>query len=200
MSAADRSDERSDPHADARVDLRVDARGPARTHARRRPSLKDHSRAALRALFGARGWPAYRADQVANWLYQQDATRLDQMTNLPAGLRGEIEAEFEVDTLEVVLTQQLRRRHAEAPAARARRRADRGGADPRRASAHALRLDPGRLSARPARFCATGALGFTRNLSRRRDRRSGLPHARRRIPAGERRSRTSSSWAWASRC
>ena len=77
----------------------------SRTHARRKPSLKDHSRANLRELFAVRGWPAYRADQVATWLYQQDATALDQMTNLPAGLRDEIAAEFELDTLGVVLTQ-----------------------------------------------------------------------------------------------
>jgi adenine C2-methylase RlmN of 23S rRNA A2503 and tRNA A37 len=42
-------------------------------HAARRPSLKDFSRASLREVFQSRGWPAYRADQVATWLYKHDA-------------------------------------------------------------------------------------------------------------------------------
>ena len=46
-------------------------------HATRRPNLKDHSRAALRDLFKDRGWPAYRADQVATWLYKNDVEDLD---------------------------------------------------------------------------------------------------------------------------
>ena len=155
----------------------------SRTHARRKPSLKDHSRANLRDLFAARGWPAYRADQVATWLYQQDATALDQMTNLPAGLRDEIAAEFELDTLEVVLTQ----RSVDGTEKLLLRAFD--GAtieavlipEERR---HTLCVSTQVGCPLACSFCATGALGFTRNLSAGEIVDQVL-HARRRIPPDE---------------
>ncbi|MEZ4332861.1 MAG: 23S rRNA (adenine(2503)-C(2))-methyltransferase RlmN [Myxococcota bacterium] len=154
-----------------------------RTHARRRPSLKDHSRATLRGLFSQRGWPAYRADQVANWLYQQDATHFEQMTNLPAGLRSEIETEFALEALAVVAdqrsidgTQKLLLRafdgaHVEAVLIPEERR-------------HTLCVSTQVGCPLTCSFCATGALGFTRNLSAGEIVDQVL-HARRRIPAGE---------------
>ena len=155
----------------------------SRTHARRKPSLKDHSRANLRELFAARGWPAYRADQVATWLYQQDATALDQMTNLPAGLRDEIAAEFELDTLDVVLTQ----RSVDGTEKLLLRAFD--GAtieavlipEERR---HTLCVSTQVGCPLACSFCATGALGFTRNLSAGEIVDQVL-HARRRIPPDE---------------
>ncbi len=155
----------------------------SRTRARRKPSLKDHSRANLRELFAARGWPAYRADQVATWLYQQDATALDQMTNLPAGLRDEIAAEFELDTLEVVLTQ----RSVDGTEKLLLRAFD--GAtieavlipEERR---HTLCVSTQVGCPLTCSFCATGALGFTRNLSAGEIVDQVL-HARRRIPPDE---------------
>ena len=155
----------------------------SRTHARRKPSLKDHSRAKLREVFAARGWPAYRADQVATWLYQQDATRLDEMSNLPAGLRSEIAAEFELETLEVVLsqssvdgTQKLLLRGFDGAMIEAvlipeERR-------------HTLCVSTQVGCPLTCSFCATGALGFTRNLSAGEIVDQVL-HARRRIPADE---------------
>ena len=157
--------------------------GDVRSHARRRPSLKDHSRTALRALFAARGWSAYRADQVATWLYRQDATGLEQMTNLPAGLRGEIAAEFEVETLEVELTQRsidgtqklllraLDGARIEAVLIPEERR-------------HTLCVSTQVGCPLACSFCATGALGFTRNLSAGEIVDQVL-QARRQIPAGE---------------
>ena len=157
--------------------------GDARTHARRRPSLKDHSRSVLRALFAERGWSAYRADQVATWLYRQDATGLEQMTNLPTGLRGEIAAEFEVETLEVELTQ----RSVDGTQKLLLRAFD--GArieavlipEERR---HTLCVSTQVGCPLTCSFCATGALGFTRNLSAGEIVDQVL-HARRRIPVGE---------------
>ena len=155
----------------------------SRTHARRKPSLKDHSRAKLREVFAARGWPAYRADQVATWLYQQDATRLDEMSNLPLGLRSEIEAEFELETLEVVLSQ----RSVDGTQKLLLRGFD--GAmieavlipEERR---HTLCVSTQVGCPLTCSFCATGALGFTRNLSAGEIVDQVL-HARRRIPADE---------------
>ncbi len=155
----------------------------ARTHARRRPSLKDHSRSALRALFAERGWSAYRADQVATWLYKQDATELEQMTNLPASLRGEIAAEFELETLEVETTQ-----HSVDGTQKLLLRAFDGARieavlipEERR---HTLCVSTQVGCPLTCSFCATGALGFTRNLSAGEIVDQVL-HARRRIPAGE---------------
>lgn len=154
-----------------------------RKHARRRPSLKDHARAELRALFAARGWSAYRADQVATWLYRQDATGLEQMTNLPAGLRSEIAAEFEVETLEVELVQ----RSVDGTRKLLLRAFD--GArieavlipEERR---HTLCVSTQVGCPLTCSFCATGALGFTRNLSAGEIVDQVL-HARRQIPNGE---------------
>ncbi len=155
----------------------------SRTHARRKPSLKDHSRAKLREVFAARGWPAYRADQVATWLYQQDATGLDEMSNLPVGLRSEIAAEFELETLEVVLSQ----RSVDGTQKLLLRGFD--GAlieavlipEERR---HTLCVSTQVGCPLTCSFCATGALGFTRNLSAGEIVDQVL-HARRRIPADE---------------
>jgi 23S rRNA (adenine2503-C2)-methyltransferase len=154
-----------------------------RPHARRRPSLKDHSRASLRALFAARGWPAYRADQVANWLYQQDVSRFDEMTNLPAGLRGEIEAEFELDTLAVEQTQ---------TSVDGTRKLLLRAFDGARIEAvlipeerrHTLCVSTQVGCPLTCSFCATGALGFTRNLSAGEIVDQVL-QARRRIPPDE---------------
>jgi len=152
-------------------------------HARRRPNLKDHSRASLRASFAARGWPAYRADQVANWLYQQDATALDQMTNLPAGLRREIGAEYALDSLTILQTQR---------SVDGTEKLLLGAFDGARIEAvlipeerrHTLCVSTQVGCPLACSFCATGALGFTRNLSAGEIVDQVL-HARRRIPAGD---------------
>lgn len=154
-----------------------------RSHATRRPSLKDHALPALRALFATRGWPAYRAEQVAHWLYRQDARSLEAMTNLPAGLREAIAAEFELETLEVAAlqrsvdgTQKLLLRAFDGAAIEAvlipeERR-------------HTLCVSTQVGCPLTCSFCATGALGFTRNLSAGEIVDQVL-HARRLLPEGE---------------
>jgi len=132
--------------------------------AARRPGLKDFSRAALRELFESRGWPAYRADQVAIWLYKHDAGSIDAMTNLPASIRQALELEFEMASLEIEKVQEsvdgtLKLLLKAADAARI----------------EAVMIPEERrytlcVSTQvgcPLRcdFCATGALGFVRNLS-----------------------------------
>lgn len=152
-------------------------------HARRRPSLKDHARSGLRKRFAELGWPAYRADQIASWLYAQDATSLDQMTNLPAALRSEIAEAFEVETLAVEATQlsvdgtrKLLLRafdgaRVESVLIPEERR-------------HTLCVSTQVGCPLACSFCATGALGFTRNLSAGEIVDQVL-HARRLVPAGE---------------
>ena len=51
----------------------------------------------LTALVRDAGEPAYRARQLAEWLYQHHASSLEEMTNLPAGLRERWEQEHEID-------------------------------------------------------------------------------------------------------
>ncbi len=134
------------------------------THATRRPNLKDHGRDALRTLFAERGWPAYRADQVAAWLYQQDVEDLDAMTNLPQPIREALVAEFDTRALEVVETQR---------SVDGTQKLLLGARDGARIEAVLIpeeRRNTLCVSTQvgcplTCDFCATGALGFTRNLS-----------------------------------
>ena len=135
-----------------------------RPHALRRPNLKNHSREALRALFKARGWPAYRADQLATWIYRNDVDELDQMTNLPAAIRSELAGEFDLQSLEVIETQR---------SVDGTRKLLLGAFDG--AQIEAVLIPEERRNTLcvstqvgcplACSFCATGALGFTRNLT-----------------------------------
>ena len=130
----------------------------------RRPNLKNHSREALRALFKERGWPAYRADQLATWLYKNDVDDLDQMTNLPSTIRSDLAGEFDLRSLEVVETQL---------STDGTRKLLLGAADGARIEAVLIpeeRRNTLCVSTQvgcplACSFCATGALGFTRNLT-----------------------------------
>jgi 23S rRNA (adenine2503-C2)-methyltransferase len=67
----------------------------------RRPNLKDGSPAALRERFAAEGLPAFRADQVAGWLYGRGVEDPHAMTDLPAELREALAERYEARALEV---------------------------------------------------------------------------------------------------
>jgi 23S rRNA (adenine2503-C2)-methyltransferase len=66
-----------------------------------RPNLKDWSPAALRERFAAEGLPAFRADQVASWLYGRAVEDPRAMTDLPAELREALAARYATRALEV---------------------------------------------------------------------------------------------------
>jgi 23S rRNA (adenine2503-C2)-methyltransferase len=66
-----------------------------------RPNLKDWSPATLRERFAAEGLPAWRADQVASWLYARAVEDPHAMTDLPAELREALASRFETRALEV---------------------------------------------------------------------------------------------------
>lgn len=133
-------------------------------HATRRPNLKDYARDALRALFSTRGWPAYRADQVMVWLYQSGADSVEAMTNLPAAMRSALEAEFDVAALSIETVQRssdgtlkmllgaVDGAQIEAVLIPEERR-------------HTLCVSTQVGCPLTCDFCATGALGFTRNLT-----------------------------------
>ncbi len=133
-------------------------------HATRRPNLKDHARDRLRALFAERGWPSYRADQVATWLYQQDVDDLASMTNVPAAIRDALADEFDTRSLEVVETQR---------SVDGTQKLLLGAFDGAKIEAVLIpeeRRNTLCVSTQvgcplTCDFCATGALGFTRNLT-----------------------------------
>ena len=130
----------------------------------RRPNLKDHALPALRELCVSRGWPAYRGDQLATWLYQNNVDSLDEMTNLPAELRSVLAADFEFSSLEVVTTQ----RSVDGTTKLLLRAID--GAQIEAVLIPEERRQTLCVSTQvgcplTCSFCATGALGFTRNLS-----------------------------------
>ena len=55
----------------------------------------------LRDWFAQHGLPGYRAGQVRKWLFQKRAATFDEMTDLPAALREQLAAEFQIWTTEV---------------------------------------------------------------------------------------------------
>ncbi len=135
-----------------------------RSHATRRPNLKDFGREALRGVFKERGWPAYRADQVAGWLYQSGVDDVEAMTNVPAAIREALAEEFDTRALDVVETQR---------SVDGTRKLLLGAFDGARVEAVLIpeeRRNTLCVSTQvgcplTCSFCATGALGFTRNLS-----------------------------------
>jgi 23S rRNA (adenine2503-C2)-methyltransferase len=136
----------------------------SRSHATRRPNLKDFARLALRNRFVQRGWPAYRADQVASWIYRNGVDEIDAMSNLPGPLREALAAEFELRALEVVETQR---------SIDGTRKLLLSAFDGARVEAVLIpeeRRNTLCVSTQvgcplTCSFCATGALGFSRNLS-----------------------------------
>ncbi len=145
------------------LDLDLDSESGARARLPALPNLKDFSRPALRDRIKAAGFPAYRADQIADWLYKHDVSEPAAMTNLPADLRAHLESHYEGRALEVERVQKsvdgtrkllLRARDGAAIEAVL--------IPEERRNTLCVSTQVGCPLA--CSFCATGALGFTRNL------------------------------------
>lgn len=67
-------------------------------------SIKSLFRDELTAKLNSLDEPAYRADQVLQWVYQKRADSFDQMTNLPAALRQKLAASFELNAVHSLST------------------------------------------------------------------------------------------------
>jgi 23S rRNA (adenine2503-C2)-methyltransferase len=135
------------------------------------PALTGMTPDELAAWLGEQGEPAFRRDQILEWVWRKKATTYEAMSNLPAGLRAKLAASFRLGALEHAQTQ--------------------GSADTTRK--FLFRLHDGRyvesvlIPANPAlygtksdrrtlcvssqvgcaygcRFCASGLAGFTRHL------------------------------------
>lgn len=59
-----------------------------------RPAILDLTPADLVSWLKERGQPAYRADQIFEWIYRKRVGEFAKMSNLPESLRGELEAHF----------------------------------------------------------------------------------------------------------
>jgi len=141
-----------------------------------RPSLQDHSIESLRTRFAESGIEPWRAEQVAGWLYGRGIDDPSQWTDLPASLRERFATEWDRHALEWDLVQR-----AADGTIKGRLRAHDG------ALIESVLIPAGREAPGPpghegverttlcistqvgcplaCSFCATGALGFTRNLS-----------------------------------
>jgi 23S rRNA (adenine2503-C2)-methyltransferase len=62
--------------------------------------IKAFSESELRDYFKSIGQKAFRADQVAHWLFNRDADEFDQMDNLPVALRQELSENCKLTLLE----------------------------------------------------------------------------------------------------
>jgi 23S rRNA (adenine2503-C2)-methyltransferase len=67
-------------------------------------NIKSLYREELASRLGALGEPAYRADQVLQWVYQKQAGSIGEMTNLSAPLRQHLAEQFELDAVCKVTT------------------------------------------------------------------------------------------------
>jgi 23S rRNA (adenine2503-C2)-methyltransferase len=70
--------------------------------------IKSLTREELAARFTEWGEPAYRVDQVLNWLYRQRAANWEQMTNLSKSLRQKLAENFTLRAHELVRKQGAR--------------------------------------------------------------------------------------------
>jgi 23S rRNA (adenine2503-C2)-methyltransferase len=128
------------------------------------PCIKDLGVDALRARLEAEGAPRWRADQIAAWLYARGVDDFDAMTDLGHELRGRLTRDFETRALEVdaVLT-------SFDGTQKATLRARDGSLveavlipEPQRTT---LCISTQVGCPLACAFCATGAMGFTRNLT-----------------------------------
>jgi 23S rRNA (adenine2503-C2)-methyltransferase len=129
-----------------------------------RPHLKDLSVEALRARFAAGGLPPWRAEQVASWLYARGVEDPAGWTDLPRELRERIAAEWRLRALEWDACAR-----STDGTVKGRLRAADG------ALVEAVLIPEEERTTLcvstqvgcplACSFCATGALGFTRNLT-----------------------------------
>jgi 23S rRNA (adenine2503-C2)-methyltransferase len=128
-----------------------------------RPNLKDLSIDALRGRLADDGVASYRAEQIAGWLYARGVDDIEAMTDLGRELRARLAEAWETRALEVDAV-----RRAKDGTLKAMLRC-RDGAR----IESVLIPEEGRTTlcvstqvgcSLACSFCATGALGFTRNL------------------------------------
>ena len=129
-----------------------------------RPNLKNHSIETLRERFARDGFEPYRAEQIAGWLYRQGVDDLEAMTDLGRTLRAHLADAWETRALEVEAVQR---------SGDGTRKAVLRARDGARVEAVLIPEEDRTTLCVSTQvgcpleccFCATGALGFTRNLA-----------------------------------
>jgi 23S rRNA (adenine2503-C2)-methyltransferase len=159
------SDQRSEPQAQPLIP------NAPRGERDPRPGLTGVSQSELGAWFADHGQPGFRVRQLADHLWQASAITADELRTLPGALRARLEQDFRVDTLPVTdvrpadagLTEKaLHRVDDGRPVESVLMRYPARG--PRRWRATAcISSQAGCAVACP--FCATGELGFMRDLT-----------------------------------
>jgi 23S rRNA (adenine2503-C2)-methyltransferase len=137
------------------------------------PPVTDLSLDALRTAVVALGQPAYRAQQVSGWLYRSTAADFEAMTNLPLTLRRALAERYRFGALEAVTERvssdgETRKallrlsdgQQVESVLMRYPQRSDGTGAERATVCVSTQVGCPVRCS-----FCATGLMGFARNLT-----------------------------------
>ena len=129
-----------------------------------RPNLKDHSIESLRERFAREGIAPYRAEQIAGWLYRRGLDDLSEMSDLSLDLRARLEAGWETRALDVVGAQ----RSVDGTTKALLRTRDGARIESvmipeENRTTLCVSTQVGCPLA--CSFCATGALGFTRNLT-----------------------------------
>jgi 23S rRNA (adenine2503-C2)-methyltransferase len=135
-----------------------------------RPGLSGLPPAAVGAWFAARGEPDYRAQQLADALWRGHAAAADNVRTLPAALRTDVDAAFRLDTLGATdlrpsddgLTEKALHRLSDGALVESvlMRYPARGA----RRERHTLCISSQAGCAVGCPFCATGELGFSRDL------------------------------------
>ena len=135
-----------------------------------RPGLSGLAPDALTAWFAARGEPAYRARQVADGVWGHAVTGFEEIRTLPAALRADLDAAFRFDTVGVT---ELRLSDGGLTEKGLHRLADgtlvesvlmHYPARPGQRERHTLCISSQGGCAVGCPFCATGELGFGRDL------------------------------------
>jgi len=158
----------------------------------RRPGLSGQSLDELAAWFATRGEPTYRARQVADAVWRGDASAASHIRTLPTTLRDALDAAFQFDT---VADTELRRSDAGLTEKGLHRLADgaliesvlmRYPARTGQRERHTLCISSQAGCAVGCPFCATGELGFGRDLETA-EIVDQVRHAARRLAADGRR-------------
>jgi 23S rRNA (adenine2503-C2)-methyltransferase len=127
--------------------------------------LYDLDLPALRVVLGRWGEPSYRADQVWEWLYVHLVDSFGEMSNLPKDLRARLAQETMLDVLEIVDTNRTADGRTRKDLLRL--------SDGETIEAVLMRYETRRTACLSTQvgcalgcpFCATGQMGFRRDLS-----------------------------------
>ncbi len=129
-----------------------------------RPNLKDYSLERLRERFVGEGLPAYRADQIAAWIYQRGVEDFAEMSDLDRAFRERLQAEWQIRCLEIDRLDRSTDGTLKAILLAADGAQVESVLIPE-ADRTTLCVSTQVGCAMACTFCATGALGFTRNLT-----------------------------------